>query len=114
MPHAREVEAVGHRQGLGVDLRPADHEHLLVLRKQPHGLLQRMHDRAAGNLDILARDDDIGAVGQRPPERLEGLAAHDDGMARRDGLEMFQVFGNMPQQGILVADNAVLGNGNDN
>jgi len=34
-------------------------------------------------------------------------------MARRHGFEMLQVFGNVPQQGIFVSDNAVFGNGND-
>ena len=72
-----------------------------------------MHDPAAGNFELPAGDDDIGAVGQRPPERLERLAAHDDRMARRHGFEMLQVFGNVPQQGIFVSDNAVFGNGND-
>ena len=114
MENARQVEPPGQRQGLGINLRTADHEHLFVLRKQHHGLLQRMHDRAAGDFEPLARDDDIGAVGQRPPERFEGLAAHDDRMACRHGLEVLQVLGNVPQQGVLVADNAVLGNGNDN
>lgn len=111
--NARQVESPGQRQGLGIDLGTPDHEHLFVLRKQPHGLLQRMHDPAAGNFELPAGDDDIGAVGQRPPERLERLAAHDDRMARRHGFEMLQVFGNVPQQGIFVSDNAVFGNGND-
>lgn len=96
-----EVEPPGQRQRLGVDLRPADDEHLLVLGKECDGLLQRVHDRAARNRSLLPRDDDVGAVGKRTPERLPGLAAHDDRMARRHGLEMPEVLGNVPQQGIL-------------
>ena len=73
-----------------------------------------MHHRAARNFDRLPRNHDIRSVGKRTPERFVGLPAHNHGMARRRGLEMLQVLGNMPQQGILIADNAVLGNGNDN
>ena len=94
-----EVELPGQRQRRGVDLRPADDEHLLVRGKQRDGLLQRMDHRAAGDLDILARDDDVRPVGKRTPERLPGFAAHDDRMARGHGLEMPEVLGNVPQQG---------------
>ena len=72
-----------------------------------------MDHRAAGDLDILARDDDVRPVGKRTPERLPGFAAHDDRMARRHGLEMPEVLGNVPQQGVPVADNAVFGDGYD-
>ena len=111
--HARQVEAVGQGQGLRINLRAADDENLVVPGKQRDGLPERMNHPAAGDFDLLARNDHIGTVRERAPERFVGFAAHDHGVPRRDGLEMFQVFGNMPEQRILIPDHAVFGNGND-
>jgi len=76
-------------------------------------MANRMLGEAARDFDLLARNDHIGTVRERAPERFVGFAAHDHGVPRRDGLEMFQVFGNMPEQRILIPDHAVFGNGND-
>ena len=111
--HARQVEAVGQGQGLRINLRAADDEDLVVPGEQREGLAERMRHRATGNLRLLPRNDHIGTVRERAPERFVGFAAHDHGMPRRDGLEMFQVFGNMPEQRILIPDHAVFGHGND-
>ena len=113
MENPRQVEAAGQRKGLRINLRAADDEDLLFGREQRHRLFERMGHPASRNLHLLPRDDHIGPVGQRPSERLVGLAPHDDGMARRNGLEVFQVFGNMPQQGVLIADHTVFGDGYD-
>ena len=111
MQDARQVEAVGQRQRLGVDLRPADDEHLLALGEEFQRPGKRMRHAASGDVDPLAGDDDIFTVRERPPERLPGLAPHHDGMARREGLEVFQVLGDVPQKGVPVADHAVCGHG---
>ena len=111
--HAREIEAIGTGQRLGVDLGAADHEELLVGAEERRGFVERMHDAAAGDFDPLARDDHVGAVGQRPAERLVGLAAHDHGVARGEAPETPQVFGNVPEKAVVSADDAIFGHGDD-
>lgn len=64
----REVEFVSQRQCLGVDLRAADDEDLLVGGEQRERLLERVDDAAPLDFDLLPRDDDVRAVGQRPSE----------------------------------------------
>ena len=54
--HARQVETVGQRQGLRINLRAADDENLVVPGKQRDGLPERMNYPAAGDFDLLARN----------------------------------------------------------
>ncbi len=112
--HAGKIEAVGNGQSFGIDLGAADDENLFVGRKERQCLVERMDDLATRDLNFAACNDHIAAVGQRTAERFAGLAAHDDRMSRRQRLETAQVFGNVPQQRIPVADYAVFRNGNDN
>jgi hypothetical protein len=74
------------------------------------------HQRAVGVPAGLARDDDVGAAGQRPEarrDRVPGLAAHDHRVAERGALEERHVLRQLPQQVVVVADDAVARHGRD-
>lgn len=112
------LDAVGQRQGLGVDLGTAHDPHVGgCLAAQRQGLLQAggMQHAGGGWLGCpvrLARDHDVGAPGQRPEagrQRVPGLAAHDHGRALGQLLEVRQVLGQVPGHGIVLADDAVGG-----
>ena len=80
-----------------------------------NSLFERSRDEAAfGTIVLATRDDDVGPVRERASDRLVSLAAHDDGMAGRQRLEPAQVFGDVPDQRVAVADHAVAGYGDDN
>ena len=112
--HGGQIQPVGQRHGLRIDLPAADDEHLLLDGEACERLLERSgHLDPFGGIVLPARDDDIAPVGERPAERLERLASHHDGMTARELLETFQIFGDMPQQRVTAADNAVLCNGHD-
>jgi hypothetical protein len=55
----------------------------------------------------IAGDDDVAPPRQRPADRIERLASHDDGVARRDALEVREVLGKAPGQRIVDADAAL-------
>src|SRR6185437_10148628 len=57
----------------------------------------------------VARDDDVGASGQRPLQRGKGLAAHDDRPAYRHGLEALHVALQPPRNRAAGADHAIIG-----
>ena len=54
-----------------------------------------------------ARDDDVLAPRQRPPQRLPGPAAHDDRVPGGQRAESLQVLGQPPRQRVAGADDAV-------
>ena len=114
MEHPRQIELVAQGQRLGIDLRPPDDEDLLFRAEKRQRLVERMHHVAPFDRNILPRDDHVAPPRQRTSQRLIGFAAHHHRMSRSDGLEMLQIFGNMPQKAILTADHSVLGHCDDN
>lgn len=66
--HFGQVEALGARQCLRIDLAAADNEDLFALRKQCEGFFERVDDRASfGQETALPRDNDVRAPRQRRP-----------------------------------------------
>ncbi len=64
----------------------------------------------------IARDDDVLAAGQGAEpfgQRLPCLAPHDHRMAGGQRLEVPEVGGQMPGQGVVLADHAISGDGGD-
>ena len=61
----------------------------------------------------LPRDDDVSALGQRSANRIVGLAAHDDRVARRGPLEVLEILWEVPRQPAVPADYTVAGNRHD-
>ena len=60
----------------------------------------------------LPGDHDVAAAGQRPAPRVERVprpAAHHDGRAQRERLEVREVFGNVPRHAAVAADDPALG-----
>lgn len=109
-----QIQAVGERDGLGVEVGAADEEDFVGGRTQGDGGGNGGGDHAAVLAVIgVAGDDDVGAPGQRAAERFEGLAAHEDGMVQRQRLEVGEVFRQPPRQAVFDADDAVFGEGGD-
>ena len=75
---------------------------------------QGMGDLGPFRLEVpIPRDDDIGPVGQNPPDGQKRLSPHDHGMPHGHGLEPFQVGGDMPGQVAVAPDTAVFRHGDD-
>ena len=54
----------------------------------------------------------ISALWQRSAgQRVPGVAPHNDGMARGEGLEPLEVVGYVPDEVVVLANGVVLGNG---
>ena len=72
--------------------------------------VHRRVQRQAG----LAGEHEVAALHERAEPRrdgIPGLAAHDDGAAPGQFLEMRHVFGQMPGHGVVDADAAIVGAG---
>src|SRR5690606_15314427 len=61
----------------------------------------------------ITADHQVGAPGQRPAQRDPGVAAHDNRMPQGDALEVRQVGRQAPGQGVVAANDAVFGVGDD-
>ena len=68
---------------------------------------------AFGQVQRLAADHHHLPPGQRPADRFPGLATQQDRMAHGLLPEVFQVFGQVPGQGVVPADHAIAGAGGD-
>jgi hypothetical protein len=108
-----DLDDVGKRQRLRVDLAAADHPHLRFGRADRKSFPQRACAFGALRVPVgLPRDDDVAAPGQRPEarrHRIPGLAAHDHGRAHGDLLEMRHVFRQAPGHDTVLADHAIGG-----
>ena len=103
-------EAVGVLYRLGVDLAAAYYETTGIPDqvgdddRQSCGLVGLFEGRSDHNPFRSIKtpgNDDIRAFRERSADGLECLAAHDDRTARSRALEELQVFGNMPQEGVV-------------
>ena len=56
-------------------------------------------------------EDVVGAAGKDAGKALEGLPPHDDGMAHGERFEPFQVVGEVPNEAVVPADDAVCRDG---
>ena len=113
--HPGQVDPVRQGQRLGEDLPAADHEGFAFVPpvRQCSRLLS-MNVRS-GSLQPDNRGWRVMTIidppGERSPDRLERLPPHDDGVPQGERLEPAQVGGEMPRQGVPIADHAVLGDG---
>jgi len=111
--HDRQNQAVGMRQGFAVQLAAPD-DHDLRAHCEPDSVLQGMCNFAAlGRERTVAGHDDVLPPRQDAPNRLPGLAAHDDGLAHRGRLEMPQFTGQVPWHAPVLADGPVAAHGRD-
>jgi hypothetical protein len=92
-------------------LRTTYDKHLLIGWEHCYSLLQRVRHKATLKLGIAASDDNICALRQRSAYRVEGLASHNYGVARSGGTEATHILLDIPKQGVLIAYDAILGNG---
>ena len=111
-----DIELLRQRQGLAIDAGTSEDEDLFLSR------LAGSKGSGKGGEDFGAREgeggvvaqDEVTAVGQGTVrERLEGLASHDDGMARSKRLETLQVIRQVVEQLPCPPDGVVLSYGNN-
>ena len=116
----RQVKPLRRREGERVDRCPAN-DHGLG-RFRPPAEIGRQRKRSvpiAGDVDArlhkgrITRQHDRLASGQRPADRLEGLAAHDQRLAPGEGAEALQVAPEAPDQLVVAPDHAVVGDRRD-
>lgn len=108
-----ELEAVGAADGLAVDFGTADDEYLVGGGNKGDGFVDGVNDFGARGLEVgAAGHDDVAAARKCAfGERFEGLAAHDNGVAHGEGLEVAQVVADVESEAALAADGAVEADG---
>src|SRR5260221_486227 len=105
-----EHQPGGHRQGLGEQPVPPDHERERLPGAQSERSAQGGGDSGAGSLVASgAADDDVLPAGQRAAERLPGPPAHNHWVAESEALKMLQILRQVPRQLAVCADDAVRG-----
>lgn len=118
--HERELQAVGYRQKMFVDFSAAADEDRVFILQSLHRFFRRcirLYVRVSFYPSPRGKND-VAAFRQWPAEllheRFERSPAHEQRMAQRMFLEVFQVFGYMPRQREAVSDDAILfGDGGD-
>ena len=107
---------IGHRQGIAVDLRAADHEDLAASEAAARvdGVGQPVRDRASRVMPgrISGQYDGV-ASGQRAADRGEGASPHDQRVPEGGVAEVPQIFRQMPGQRVVAPDHAAVGAGHE-
>src|SRR5699024_9503626 len=96
-------------QALLIDLGAANDANDRSLMAAGDGLLETVTKQGPIGLIVrVAGDDQVLAPGQGAADGLPGFAAHHNGVAQGGLFEMSQIPRQVPGQGIVVADAAVL------
>lgn len=114
-PHAHmgDVEFVGKRHRLAVNLATADDKNLLLALAHRQGSLQRGRHLATLKPEFgVARNYNVAAAGQGSPDAFVGLAPHNDRVTESYSLEVAEIFGYVPGHSAARTYNAVLSHGN--
>ena len=109
--HAGEEDFGAAREECGVEFGAADEVKIFSLGRGGD-FLERAKNLRAGDFG-LAGEDPILASGEGFSDRVVGLAAHEDDMAKRGAFEKFQILGEVPRDAALEADRAVAGHRDD-
>ncbi len=111
---------VGDEQGVHVgqkcqvNFRTADDECLAGLGDDLAEIFWGVdHLRTGMTPTAIAGKHDVLTLRQGSADGVEGLSAHDDGVAAGGFFEKREVIGQVPGQGAIAADDAVRGHGND-
>ncbi len=105
----RENDAVGLFDGLGEYLLSSYDENLAVFFRTPvKGLFERGDSYDSGSLQGgVAADDDIYSLIERFFETVKGFTAHNDGKTCGCLLEKQELFGDMPGNTVVFANDPV-------
>ena len=108
-----QVEFIDKRHGFAIDGGTANDEAfgLASGTGSLDSLSKRGADNATGSLEVLvAGQHVVYAVRERAADVLVILAAKDDGMTCRDGLESLEVLRKVPRQVTVATDDIVFRN----
>lgn len=102
----RQYQSIGHGQGFAIHLgTPNDHDLGMGVRTQSKcGCQRRRRLTALGPKRGVARQDDVGALGQRTSDGQVGRTSHHHGLPRRQRAKALEVSGQMPRQSVVFAD----------
>ena len=90
--HFGEAKAVGYGNGLGIDMGSSDDVNFLVGRAMGQGFLERTEALASWQLAYRTGENYVATIWQGSlGQRLEGVSAHDYGMACSESLKTFQI-----------------------
>ena len=110
---ARQVHPVDRLARLLVDGRSADDERVALLGFF-QGLSDTRHEHHSRHRRVSgAANDDVFPIRQGLADAVERFSAHDDGVTGGQALEEFEVGRKMPGQLVVMADDAVFGDGDD-
>jgi len=110
--HAREFDDVGLRHCLLIYLPSSDHPNISVSRDTDR-LFHRMCDIASGECHVSPSHNDVSAIGKCTANRLERLSSHDDRPSFGKLTKSFKVIWELPRNLPVLADNVILGCGDD-
>ena len=105
-----QVHPFGSRQARDIDFAAADHAQLrcVVGIGDRDGLLDRPHRLHAIEWHLPGpRQHQVAPAGQRPSQRLGGLAAHQQWLAQGQRLEASEIVGEAPRKRVAAPDRAV-------
>jgi len=107
-----EVEIVDVREGLFVDFSATKNPNFFV------GWVgqERLNRREVFGLRMLERgsaEDNVGPIGERTAHGFKGFPAHGNDLVLGALFDPFEVLGNSPRNGAIVADDTVFGHGSD-
>ena len=108
-----DIETLGEGQELLIECGAAHKEDFFVVVDEAEGLGDGVDDVDALEGEVfVVGEDDVAALGEGfLVEGVEGAAAHDDGVSGGEGLEAFEVVGDMPKEVVVAADGEVFGDG---
>ena len=110
-----DFQAVCVWQGHGIHLGTADHPQILACRALRQGLIQGGHTPGPVCVPVvLTCQDQVEPARQRAKTRgqgVPGLAPHQHGAAQGELTKVRQVLWQVPGQGVVAPDDAVVGAG---
>ena len=108
---AGDIHFVRPAQCLAINQGAADNKYFLFFLADIQSILHRFTRETIHEVGLgQGRQHDIFAVRQRAiGQRLEGFAAHEDGVSRSQLLEAFHIVGQMPEQLQVLTDSIIVG-----
>ena len=109
-----QIETIGARQSLGVQLTATDDHHLLAVGQHRQRSLQRRSHIDACRLPLgIAADHQIPPTRQRTANRFKGAAPHHHRLTHGDRLEVAQIGRQMPRHRISAPNHALFSHGDN-
>ena len=111
----RQIKLFCQRKGLLIDACSSDNENFFLFGAGKQRCRQRRKDFRSRERDVAAAQHHIPPIGKSTLwEGLERLSSHDDGMPRRQCLEVLHIIRQMIDEPVVEPDGSVFGDCDNN